>query len=242
MEQVMDRQGGSHDEGGCEITTLHGYGLKLYQPVKGYRFSVDSLLLAEFAHPGKRDRVADMGTGCGVVGMILARRFPMLSVCGIEVQDSLAQLAKTNSRLNGLEERVTILSLDINDVYSRFTAGSFDFVVSNPPYRTPDSGRLCALSQEALARHEILVTLNDLLDASSFLLRTGGRFAVIYPAERLAALVASMKQRNLEPKKMQPVYPSMGRNARLCLVEGRKCGGEELVVLPPVFIKDGGVQ
>lgn len=220
----------------CNLTRLREYDLELYQPVDGYRFSVDSLLLSEFAAPRAGDHVVDLGAGCGVVSLIMARRFSRIRVTAVEIQEQLAGLCKKNIDRNGLKGRVNVLHADFRDTATFLKAGSADYLVSNPPYRTPVSGRLSARAQEALARHEILMTLDDLMDSAAFLLKTGGRISIVYPAERMAMLVWAMKRRDIEPKKLQFLHPDRGKNARLFLVEGRRCGKEDVTILPPVFI------
>lgn len=220
------------------VTELKDYGLKFYQPARGYRFSVDALLLSEFAMPGRNDRVIDLGAGCGVISMVMAKRFKEISILAVEVQDTLAMFCRKNIDLNKLHNRMKLLHSDLKEINSFCTAGSVDYVVSNPPYRSPLAGRISLDSQEALARHEILMTLDDLLVAAAYLLKTGGRFSVIYPAERFVALASSMRKVGIEPKRAQFIHPHKRSGARLCLVEGRRCGGEELTVLPPVFLNE----
>jgi tRNA1Val (adenine37-N6)-methyltransferase len=218
------------------LTLLREYGLRLYQPADGYRFSVDSLLLAEFATPGAREHLVDLGAGCGVISMIVASRFPETEISAIEIQEQLAGLCARNIEENGFDRRIRAIQGDFREAGDFFRAGSVDYIVSNPPYRTPVSGRISANAQEALARHEILMNLDDLLDAAAFLLRTGGRIAMVYPAERFAMLVWAMKKRDIEPKKARFVHPDGKRNARLFLLEGRRCGKEGMTLLPPLFL------
>ncbi len=219
-------------------TLLKEFGLELLQPVNGYRFSVDSVLLGRFVRLRKgQSRVFEVGAGCGVVGLILARRFSSASLELMEIQEQLYNLCRENIRLNRLSERVRCIHGDVRKVRTIYPAENFTDIVSNPPFRNPVSGRLCLDSQEALARHEILVTLKEILDASSYLLAFGGRFSIIYPAERCAELMDEMCEAGLEPKRMQAVHPAPDKAARMILVEGIKGGGRETRIEPPIFLK-----
>ncbi len=210
----------------------------LSQPSDGYRYSIDALLLASFACPKPMDRVVDLGAGCGVISIVLAHRFPNISITAIELQQELCTMAAENFARHGLDGRAEVVMGDINGFRTLFAAGSFDYAVSNPPFRPVEAGRICPAPGEAVARHEIALDLNGLLRAVKYLLRPGGRLAMIYPAERLATLLAALRHNRLEPKRLVPVYPARGRNARLVMVEACRDGAEELQVLPPVYIDE----
>lgn len=219
-------------------TCLKSEGLKLLQPEKGYRFSVDALLLCDFIRLKKRERVLDLGAGCGVIALVLAKRHEDARIAAMELQREMAELAAENIRLNGMEGRVRLIEWDLNRIQEVVAAGEFDHVVSNPPYRTPDSGRLCMHPCDAMARHEILTDLGRLLNAARYALRPGGRISLIYPASLTAKLLPAMRDAHLEPKRMQMVHPRPGAQARLVLVEGCRDAGEEMAVLPPLFLSD----
>ncbi len=208
----------------------------LIQPREGYRYSIDSLLLASFAAPRPRDRVVDLGCGCGVLSIVLAERFSSISVTAIELQEELCTAARKNIEAHGLSDRVEVVCGDVKECRGLFQSGSFDYAVSNPPFRPVESGRICPEPGEALARHEIALDLEGLMAASRFLLRPGGRLALVYPSSRLAALLHAMREARVEPKRLMPVYPAAGEEARLVLVEGCRDGSEEVRFLPPLFI------
>jgi tRNA1Val (adenine37-N6)-methyltransferase len=138
--------------------------------------------------------------------------------------------------LNHLDGQIAVYELDLNRIPEVFSAGSFDHVVANPPYRSPVSGRLCKNSQEALARHEILTDLNQILSAARYALHPGGRVSLIYSADRATKLLAGTHKLSLEPKRLKMIHPDPNLPARLILVEGCKDAGEELRVLPPIFL------
>ena len=209
--------------------------LEIRQPQDGYRFSVDALLLADFVKIKKGSRVIELGAGCDIISLILSKRFPDSHFTAVEIQESLFGLMEENIRINRTSN-ITPLLLDMKELPKRFKPGAFDHVVSNPPFRKPDTGRLCLDSQEALSRHEILITLKELLKISCFLLSPGGRFSIVFPAERTAELMTNMSLEKLEPKRLQFVHADEERQARLILAEGVKNGGVETRILPPLFI------
>ncbi len=216
-------------------TSPKDLGLEIRQPENGYRFSVDALLLADFVRIKKSSRVIELGAGCGIISLILSKRFPDSHFTAVEIQEALFGIMKENIRINRASNITPLLS-DMKELPERFKAGSFDHVVSNPPFRKPETGRLCLDSQEALSRHEILITLGELLKISRFLLRPGGRFSMVFPAERTAELITNMSLEKLEPKRLQFVHPDEERQARLILAEGLKNGGVEARILSPLFI------
>lgn len=212
------------------------HGIRLIQPEKGYRFSVDALLLAEFARIRQGERVLDLGTGCGVIALLIARRHPTAVVTAIELQPELAALARENVHRNGLEDRVEIIEGDLNKSRSFLKAGHYGAVVSNPPYRSPASGRLCVEPTEARARHEILTDLDRVLETGRHALRPGGRIFLVYSADRSVRLLSGMRRLRLEPKRLRFVHARPNCRASLVLVEGVKDAGEELHVLPPLIL------
>ncbi len=216
-------------------TSPKDLGLEIRQPKEGYRFSVDALLLADFVKIKKGSRVIELGAGCGIISLILSKRFPDSHFTAVEIQESLFGLMEENIRINRTSN-ITPLLLDMKELPKRFKPGAFDHVVSNPPFRKPDTGRLCLDSQEALSRHEILITLKELLKISCFLLSPGGRFSIVFPAERTAELMTNMSLEKLEPKRLQFVHADEERQARLILAEGVKNGGVEARIFPPFFI------
>lgn len=203
----------------------------------GYRFSVDAGLLAHFCRPAAQAKVLDLGCGCGVIGLILCHRFPELHLAGLELQPALAELARSNVQANHLQERFTVQEGDLRKIREFVQPESFDLVVSNPPYHRPGSGRISQADERALARHELCASPDLVLAAAAFAVRNRGAVCCIYPAERLATVLAAMLRRRLVPKRLQPVcsYPEDDR-ARLVLIEAVKNGGEGLLFLPPLHI------
>ncbi|MDY0187632.1 MAG: tRNA1(Val) (adenine(37)-N6)-methyltransferase [Syntrophus sp. (in: bacteria)] len=210
--------------------------LQVIQKKKGYRFSLDALLLASFIRLGQDHSLLDMGTGSGVLALITAMQRPDVRAAGIDIQEGMVEMAMRSAALNGLDDRVSFKAGDIRQIRRFFDAGSFDAVVCNPPYRKANAGRINPLGEKALARHEIRGDLRDFLEAAAYVLKPGGRFFVIYPAQRLVSLIAGMREAALEPKRFRLVHSRSDTAGTFVLSEGCKGGGEELEVLPPLFI------
>jgi tRNA1Val (adenine37-N6)-methyltransferase len=207
--------------------------LKLIQSKSGYRFSIDAILLSEFVTIKKGDMVADLGTGCGIIPLILLLTTPVDYVFGLEIQAELAEQASRNALLNGLSNRLAIVRGDIR--HPPIAPSFVDVVVCNPPYRKKDSGRINPDPQRAIARHEILASLDDILDTASIILRPKGRLALIYPVGRLVDVMVRLRRLGMEPKRIRIIYPAMKSEAKLALVEASKGGRPGLKVLPPLM-------
>jgi tRNA1(Val) A37 N6-methylase TrmN6 len=217
----------------------------ILQKRKGYRFSLDAVVLADFvarlqgkARAGRRTRYLDLGTGSGIILILLAKWGSGLTGYGVEIQKPLADLAGRNLRLHDLEDRFELLCMDLKELPVRFPRASFDWITANPPYRRLASGRMNPDPQKALARHEIAASLGDVCEVMAYLLREKGRSFLIHPASRFVGLVAQLRKAGLEPKTARPVYPKPGERARWVLVEAIVKGKEELSIEPPLFVQD----
>lgn len=210
--------------------------LKLLQSEQGYRFSIDSLLLANFVYTGANERLVDLGVGNGVIALILARRPGVKQVTGIDIQEELVSLARRNVILNDQTAKVEICLADIREIKNVLPPESFGVAVFNPPYHRSGAGRINPLRQKAIARHEIKAALPDFLAAARYLLSPPGRAYAIYPASRMVELLYQFRRHRLEPKRLQLVHSRMESPARFVLVEGIKGAREELEVLPPLAI------
>ena len=215
--------------------------LIITQPLKGYRYAIDAILLAAAIRPQKGETVIDLGTGCGIIPLILATRHPGIHIAGVEIQEELALLAQRNVVDNGYEASVAIRNIDLNMLPDHETTGPFDWVVSNPPYRRPGTGRINPIRQKALARFEIKVDLAQLLQSAEKLLRAGGRFVTIFTAERMVDLIVQMRKTEIEPQSIQAVQSHRGEVAKLVLVKGTKGGRTGLCIDAPlvVYEQDG---
>jgi tRNA1Val (adenine37-N6)-methyltransferase len=218
------------------IDTLYNESLQLIQARNGYRFSLDPVLLADFATLCGEERALDLGTGCGVLPLLLARRSVALQIVGWERQPQMVDRARRSVALSQMAGRISIVEADLRQHRDLAPVGSFSLVVSNPPYRTVDSGHIAPDDERAAARHELAGGLDDFLAAAGWCLKNGGRFAIVYLAERLSGLLVGMSAVGIEPKRMRMVHPRQGEPAKMVLVEGRKGGRSGLDVEPPLYI------
>ena len=217
---------------------FHGK-LKLFQSRDGYRFSLDALLLAHFVTLKRRESVIDLGTGNGVIPLILARLHEDAKITGVEFQPAMVDRAERNVRLNRLEIQVRICHGDVRRVEAIAPVASFDVAVCNPPYRLAGSGRISPNDERRIARHESRGALGDFLSAASFLLRAKGRVALVYLADRAVDLFSAMRAARLEPKRVRMVHSFIGAEASLVLVEGIKAGRSGVKILPPLIVYRG---
>ena len=202
----------------------------------GFRFALDSLLLARFPDLRGRERIVDLGAGNGVVALSLAVLSREVEVVGLELQQAMVERAERGSALNGVEERVRVMRADVRAVEEYLPARSFDAAVCNPPYRPPRSGRVNPDRERLLARHEVEGGLGDFVRAGAYLLRHRGRMCLVYPSERAVELFAVMRQHRLEPRRVRFVHSFADAAATLVLVEGVKGARTSLTVLPPLVI------
>jgi len=210
--------------------------IRITQDRTGYRFSIDAVLLAYFADPRSGDKVLDLGTGCGIIPLILAYRQPHIAICGVEVQTELAGLAVSNVRENQLEDRISVYCTDMKLLRRAMTAGPVDLVVCNPPFRRQGSGRINPDAQRAVARHEIKINLGDIIQTSHRMLRTAGRLVLIYTAGRLTDILCRMRTDGVEPKFIRMIHSRQDTEAALTLIEGVKGGRPDLKIAPPLII------
>lgn len=213
-------------------TFLNGK-LRIIQSQRGYRFSVDALLLAEFVSIKDEDLVIDLGAGSGIISLFLATKRKVGFIVGIELQKELASQAQRNVALNELERKIAIIQGDLRHL--PLARGFADVVVCNPPYRQQRSGRISPDESKAIARHEIAASLDAILAAAKALLKPGGRLTLIYPANRLTEVFTKMRKEGLEPKRLQIIFPDSASYAKLALIEGRLQGRSGLKILPPIF-------
>jgi len=214
--------------------------LKMVRSRGGYRYALDPFLLCDFVRLRVNERVADLGSGTGIIPLLLAEMAGAQAVVGIEVQAELAACARENVELNRLGNRIEIVQGDVRDLAEGVMAlGGFDVVVTNPPYRPPGRGRVAPDLERAACRHELYGGLRDFLKAAAVMLRGKGRLYMIYLAERLPELLMEMRQLRLEPKRMRLVHSRITAEARLVLVEARKDGRPGMQIESPLLIYAG---
>lgn len=214
--------------------------IRIDQPASGYRFSADAVILANIASSRQASRVCDIGTGCGIVPLVMAYRNPSISVIfGIEIQHAPADTALRNTLQNGLDDRIRIIRGDARTLAIADIEGPVDLVVCNPPHCKEGGGRLNPCPQKATARHEITLNLESMLSAAGRLLAPRGRLMVIYPALRITDLLSRMRRARIEPRWLRFVHPSPGKTARRVVVEGVSGGGAGASIAAPLYITDG---
>jgi len=214
--------------------------IKIIQSKKGYRFSIDAVILENFIRTKKYDKGIELGAGSGVISILLARRSPYIKLTGVEIQKPLADRAIRNVELNRLEDRVEILKKDIKRLKNILPEGKADLIFSNPPFRKPETGRISIDGEKAAARHELRITLPKLIDTASYLLKERGRFCLIYHPFRLIELTGLLQESKLEPKRVRFVHSRPGEEAKMVLIEAVKGSGRWLKVAPPLYIHNEG--
>lgn len=217
--------------------------VKIYQKKKGYRFSIDAPVLAGFVKPEFCGRAADIGSGSGIVGLLLAKKYEKLTVRLFEIQEELHALSLENIRLNGLEERVSALNADVKDLISPevsncpdIGSNRFDIVVSNPPFRKVGTGKISPHDEKAVARHELELTLDDLARAAFYLLRGKGKFYFIHHPTRFIEAIDTLRGRGLQPVRARFVHSDESTGAKMFLMECVKEGKPTFTFENPFYI------
>jgi tRNA1Val (adenine37-N6)-methyltransferase len=210
--------------------------ITLIQPKHGYRFSVEAILLGRFARASARDRVLELGAGCGVVSIMMASLYRPREVVALEIQPALAEMVARNAAANSLESVHAVCA----DLRHRKIAGvepaSFDLVVANPPYRAMAAGRENPDHGRRIARGESTATLADFVAAARRYARRGGRVAFVFAARRSAELISTMRTNKLEPKRIRFVHPQIAMPATVMLIEARVGGGIEVAIEQPLIL------
>ena len=222
--------------GNITTDSLYNGRLLIKQYKAGYRFSIDSVLLAGFVHPCKGAKIVDLGTGCGIIPLLLTFRCPELKIYGIEIQEQLSKLADLNVKQNNMSGQISILSVDMKSLKLNMISGHADLVVSNPPYHKAASGRINPNKQKAVARHEIKASLKDVIKTANRMLNISGNFFTIYPAERMVDILTMMRVCDIEPKYIRMVHSKCREDAKLMLVQGIKGGQPGTKTGPPLII------
>lgn len=224
--------------GGRERIDETGFGhIRIIQDMDGFCYGIDAVLIADFVTVPKGGRVADLGSGTGIIPLILSHKTQAGEIVGIEIQERMAKLGERNVMLNGLENRVSILHMDVKEAAERCMRASFDTVVSNPPYTAAGKGLTSAMDSKALARHEITADLGDFVAAAAAMLKDRGEFVLAHRPARLADVVTTCRAYRLEPKEIRFVYPREGaKEPNIMLLRCKKHGGAELKYLPPLYV------
>ena len=210
--------------------------MRIIQKTKGFRFAIDAVLLAHFVSLKKKDKVIDLGTGTGVIPLILSTRLPQLDITAIDIQPQLIDMVQRTIELNKIEN-IKLLQGDLRELSSAYN-GRFTVVTANPPYLPLDQGKPNVDLSIAISRHEMKCTLQELVYTAGRLLNNGGRFALVHRSERLGEIIREMDKVNIEPKRLRLIYPQKSKPANLLLLEGIKGAKKGLKVEEPLIIYD----
>ena len=213
------------------IDDLEFRNLKIIQNKNGFCFGIDSILLTDFAKNIKLgSTVADLGTGTGIIPILLSEKTNAKSFVGIEIQEEVAKMAGRSVRLNRLDDRIKIINDNIKNYKNFLRRSSFDVVITNPPYKKAKTGLVSENNMQLISRHEISATLEDFLEVSSYLLKDFGEFYMIHRPERLVDIFNIMRDKKIEPKRIRFIYPNSNKKANMVLIKGVKLGKQFLTV------------
>ena len=218
------------------IDDLQRNGYRIIQDPERFCFGMDAVLLSGFAVVKDGARVLDLGTGTGIIPILLAAKTGAAHLTGLEIQADSADMAGRSVALNGLEEKIDIVAGDIKEAGRIFDAASFDVITCNPPYMIGRHGRKNPEDAKAIARHEILCTLEDVTEQAAKLLKPGGKFFLVHRPFRLAEIMVSLKKYKLEPKRMQLVYPFVDKEPNMVLLEAVRGGRPRMTVEKPLIV------
>ena len=223
---------------GERIDDLQREGYRIIQDSEKFCFGMDAVLLSAFAVIPKGAKVLDMGTGTGVIPILMEARNPDASYVGLEIQPEVADMARRSVRLNGLDSKIAIKEGDIKEASVIFGGASFDIVTTNPPYMNESHGLKNPSDTKAIARHEVLCNLEDVVREAAKCLKSGGKFFMVHRPHRLVEIFETMRKYGLEPKRIRMVHPKAGDEAKMVLIEGARSGGAWLKVEKPLVIYD----
>lgn len=220
------------------IDDLQLKGLNLIQKKDGFKFGVDAVLLSDFANVKNKHRVIDLCTGTGIIPFLIYGKYEPKEIYGLEIQEDMVHMAKRSTVLNSLEEKMFFLHGDLKNINELKKLKKFDVVTVNPPYKLNNSGIVNPLDKLAIARHEILCNLEDVISASRILLNDNGRLFIVHRPERLADIFTLMRKYKIEPKRVKMVHPKIGKAPNIVLVEGQRDGGAYLKWETPLYVYD----
>ena len=221
---------------GERLDELNRNGYKLIQDQNRFCFGIDAVLLAAFADVRDGEKVLDIGTGTGVIPILMEARYGGSDYTGIEIQSDVADMAQRSVQYNGLEDKIKIVNADVKEAVSLYGTSSMDVITTNPPYMTVDSGIVNDNDTKAISRHEVCVTLEDIVRVSAALLREKGRFYMVHRPHRLMEIMSVMRRFELEVKRLRMVHPYVDKDANMVLIEASYWGGAFMKVLKPLIV------
>lgn len=218
------------------LDDLHRNGYKIIQNPNKFCFGMDAVLLSGFANVKDKDKVLDLGTGTGIIPILLEGRKKGKHFTGLEIQEESADMARRSVKGNSLEEKIDIVTGDIKEASKIFGPASFDVVTSNPPYMNHNHGLVNPNQPKAIARHELLCSLEDVIREASKVLKQNGRFIMVHRPFRLAEIIELMKRYKLEPKRIKFVHPYIDKEPNMILIEGLKGGNPMVTIDAPLIV------
>lgn len=223
---------------GERIDRLGYNGLQIIQNPKMFKFTIDAFLLTSFVNPSPDNSLVDLGSGGGVLSLLIAGSNKIKSIYGLEIQPELVEMSERSVALNGLESKVKILNGDLRSLPPELKPNSFDYVISNPPFYPTGQGVVSENQALAMAKFEIGCKLEDVVVAVKRLVKGNGKFALIHSSERFAELLAVLVQNSLFPKRICFIYPKPKAKSNLVLVESRPGSGNKVEILSPLFVSN----
>lgn len=223
---------------GERLDDLQLRGMRILQRPGTFRFGTDAVLLADFAAPKPSDRAVDLGTGTGILPLLMAGHVDRARFDAVEIQAEMADMARRSVALNGLEDRIAVHEMDLRDAPKALGFGAFTLCVCNPPYSPRGTALLSERAGERASRHAEGCAIDEICFASSRLLKNGGRCAFVYPAPRMLQLMTALRGSGMEPKRVRIVQDKPGAVPKLVLVDAVKGAGELLHWMPPLVLKD----
>lgn len=218
------------------LDELHRKGYKIIQNPNRFCFGMDAVLLSAFARIRENEKVLDIGTGTGIIPILMEARFGGENYTGIEIQDEVAEMAQRSVKYNNLEDKITIDNADVKNALKMYGTGHFDVITTNPPYMTVDKGMVNPNDTKALSRHELSITLEEIVRISSQILKNKGRFYMIHRPARLVEIMNVMRKHNLEIKRLRMVHPYMNKEANMVLIEAVHDGKAFMKVESPLIV------
>ncbi|MCT4685711.1 tRNA1(Val) (adenine(37)-N6)-methyltransferase [Vallitalea sp.] len=221
---------------GERIDELHRNGYRIIQNTGKFCFGIDAVLLTGFAVVKEKETVLDLGTGTGIIPILLEAKTKGNHFTGLEIQEESVEMADRSVKLNCLEDKISIVKGDIKEAVKLFPLSSFDVITSNPPYMNNKNGIKNDLQPKSIARHEILCTLDDVIKNTASLLKVGGRFYMVHRPSRLPEIIVTLKKYKLEPKRIRLVHPYIDKEPNMVLIESVRHGKPLLKVEPPLIV------
>lgn len=220
----------------CDITLIDK-NLKIYQLVDGFRFSVDPIILVDFFEGNKNGKILDIGSGCGIIPILLSYKKEMTNIYGVEIQKSSLEVFKKNVEENNLSENINVIEGDVADIKE---GNSFDYIISNPPYMTIDGKKISENENKKIARHEIFLDLKKLVENAKRLLKPRGEFFLVHRSHRFLEICKVLEENNFSVKRVKFTFFDREKSSNLVLIQASKGKKHKLEIESPLFLKEKG--